>query len=119
MRPDAVEEPLCLEPVSEIAVDGLDLTGDDEAVPSRRDPSAAPRRDRRSRSSLITDLAIRPGVDALHVLLGELAQLLGLQGLTSTDGVEVGLTPLVGDLRVARLFGGGGRPHRLGEVVEE
>ena len=102
-------------------LDGLDLAGDDQAVlleadlellASRGDPALALELDP-------LDLAVGPGVDALDVLLGELAQLLGLERLTGADGVEVGLAPLVGELRVARLLGGCGRPHRLGKVVEE
>ena len=88
------------------------LEPDLELLAARRDPALPLELD-------ALDLAIRPGVDALDVILGELAQLFGLDRLTSADRVDMRLAALLGLLGVARLLGGCRRLHRLGELREE
>jgi len=83
-----------------------------ELVAASGDPSLALELD-------ALDLAVRPGVDTLDVLLGQLAQLLGLEGFASADRVDMDLATLLGALGVARLLGGRGALHRSGELGEE
>ena len=88
------------------------LESDLELFAARRDPSLTLELDP-------LDLSVRPGVDALDVFLGELAELLRLDRLAGADRVDVRLAALLGLFGAAGLFGRGRVLHRLGELGEE